>query len=456
MQFPNRKSLVKNSKYVGRSVLWVQDDLLRRFLKNAAILFSGNIVSSIFGLASMAITARALGVKKFGILVLIVTYVGIVDKLVNFQSWQAIIKYGADLLEENKKEKFKLIIKFGFLLDCTTALLGAMIAASIAWFVGQWMVWNNETVIMTALYSVTIIFNISGTPTAILRLFDKFNKIACRGIIASGIKLFGVLIAFSFEAKIWIFLLVWGVVDILGKMILLYFGYQELVQKEFHNFIQADLKNITKRFKGIWGFVITTNLNSSIRMATRELDVMLIASMLGPTSVGLYKIAKQFSLVIQRTIEPMYQSIFPELAKLISKGAIKDFIRFSVRSSVLAFVFAIGIWLVFYFFGDIVIIMTVGSDYLNAINVMLWYMFAIVLAASAFPLQPAMLSIGLPHITFWVHIISTMVYFSALFFLVKKIGLVGAGISYFIYYFVWSFLMLVIEFIVIHRMIIKK
>ena len=165
----------KTIKNLGRPSHWLKDDLLTRLFKNAAVLFGGNMLASLLGFASLALTARALGVERFGFLVLITTYVAIVDNLVNFQSWQAIIKYGADALEQIHEEDFKSLIKIGFLLDATTAVLATILAASGAWFVGQWRGWDEEIVIMAAMYSFTILFHISGTPTAILRLFDKFN-----------------------------------------------------------------------------------------------------------------------------------------------------------------------------------------------------------------------------------------------------------------------------------------
>ena len=430
---------------------WLQDDFLRRLFKNAAVLFSGNMVSSLLGLISLSLTARALGVENFGVLVLITTYVLIVDNLINFQSWQTIIKYGADALEETRDQDFKSLVKFGFMLDGATAVLGTIIGASAAWFVGNWWGWDEQHVLMAAIYSIVILFHIQGTPTGLLRLFDRFNKVAYQSVIASSIKLIGVSIAFFAGAGLWAFLLVWAVVDILGKLILVYFACQELEQHKFHGILKSKIGGVSQKFSGLWGFALTTNINSSIRMASKQLDIMIIAAMLSPAAVGLYTIAKQFSLVIQKTIDPLYQSIFPEMARLYAKGEVKDFVRFGFRSSLLAGLFALGVWFFFYFFGKMAIGLIVGDDYLGAASVMLWYMMAIVVAAVSFPLQPAMLSMGRPQTTLWVHLVATVIYFTALFALLPYIGLTGAGVSYLIYYIAWSLLMLAIEFFLISK-----
>ena len=441
----------KTIKALGYPRQWVQDDLLRRLFNNAAMLFSGKMVASLLGLASLVMTARALGVAQFGILVLINTYVIIVDSLVNFQSWQAIIKYGADALDQKREQDFKSLIKFGFMLDGATAILGTVLAASAAWFVGQWRGWNEQLILMAAMYSFTILFHISGTPTAILRLFDNFKKFAYQNVIAAVIKLIGIAIVFTTGAGLWAFLLVWAVVDILGNLILIYFAYRELVHQEFHGFIRSSAKNISQRFNGIWSFVWTTNISSSIRMTSKELDILIIATMLGPAEVGLYKIAKQFASMILKLIDPLYQSIFPELAKLFSNNAIKEFVRFGVRASILAGLLALSCWFILYFFGSYIISLTVGDVYLDSLGVMLWYMLAVVVAAAAFPLQPAMLSMGRPHISFWVHIATTIIYLTVLLVVLPIMGLIGAGVAYLVYYISWSFTMLFIEAILISR-----
>jgi O-antigen/teichoic acid export membrane protein len=438
-------------RFIGSPLHWLLDDVLRRLLKNAGALFSGNMAASLLSLASLALAARALGVEGFGILTIITTYVLIVDRLVNTQTWQAVIRYGADALEQNRENDFKSVIKFGFFLDGATALLGTVLAASAAWYLGQWRNWDQQLTVMAAAYSITILFHVQGAPMAVLRLFDRFDMVAWHNVIAAVIKLTGAAIAFLAGAGLWAFLLVWAVVDILGKSLLVFFSYRELASRGCHKFLHADIRNMSGRFAGIWGFVWTTNLNSSIRMASREADVMIIAAILGTGAVGLYKIAKQFSLVIQRTIDPLYQSIFPELARLFSRGEGEAFVRLVMRSSILAGLFAFCIWLGFFFFGEHIISLIAGAEYLSSKGVMLWYMLATVVAAASFPLQPAMLSMGLPQTTFWVHLGSTMVYFLALPILLGSTGLVGAGMAYLIYYVAWSLAMLGTEAMVLSK-----
>ena len=121
------------------------------------------------GLIYLVLTTRALGASGFGILVLVQTYVNVVDRLVSFQTWQALIKYGAEAVEEPVQDRFKGMVKTGTLLDVSSAILGAVIAAPAVFWIGPWLGWDGEIIRMAAWYSVSILFHLSSTPMAIIQ-----------------------------------------------------------------------------------------------------------------------------------------------------------------------------------------------------------------------------------------------------------------------------------------------
>ena len=77
---------------------WFDDGVFRRIFRNTGTLLGGKAVSAVLALASLAVTARGLGPELFGMLVLIHTYTKLIGGLPKFQSWQAVIRYGAAAL----------------------------------------------------------------------------------------------------------------------------------------------------------------------------------------------------------------------------------------------------------------------------------------------------------------------------------------------------------------------
>ena len=443
----NQSSLLDTIRSFSLSTVyrWFKEDSFRLLFKNAGTLLSGNMIAWILGLITFAITARILGPTQFGIFVLITTYVTIVDKILNFQSWQALIKYGAEVLEKKNNDSFKSIVKFCTLLDVATAVLGTIVSIMAASWVGQWLSWESETVLMAAIYSFVILFNISGTPTGVLRLFNRFRLFAVQNIVTATIKFVGILIIYFTGASLWFVLILWMITTILGQLLLFGLGWRELHKRGFERTSMAPIRDISTQHPGIWEFVLTTNLNSSIRLGSRELDTMLVGGFVGVEGAGLYKIAKQIAAIPAMLSDPLYQVIYPDLSRLWARGEIKAFKQLLLRSGLVAGGGATVIWLGVVLLGSFFIQIVFGAEFVPAQPVLVWYMLAMVIAIYGFPLQPAMLSMGQPKTTFWVHLFSTIAYFLLLVIFIEWIGLVGAGIAYVCYYLLWTGLMISFE-----------
>ncbi len=430
-----RNLVVKGLTSVPRN--WLKEDLFKSLFKNAATLLSGNLLASMLGLASLAITARALGPESFGKLVLVSTYVLIVDSLVNFQSTYALITYGAAAIARRRDQDFKSLIKFGTILDSSSALLGMIIAIAGLYVANQWRLWSQETTHIAALYAVVILFNLSGTPVAILRLFDRFKLIALYRVVGATFKLVGVTLAFLTGAGIWGFVIVWMLKPILDNVLLLAMGWRELRKKHIHNVFSASVRSIAIKHPGIWPFVWSTNFHVSLRSSLKEFDTILVGMILGPSAVGLYKIVKQFSLIISVLIDPLNQVILPYLSKLWATANIIEFRRLIFRSAAVVTVITACAYVAFAVYGHLAIDLTVGAAYADAYPLILIYMVGVLIALGSFSFHPAILAMGLATLSLKLLVISSLVYYLSLFYLVNQYGLIGAAVSYIVFYLVW-------------------
>lgn len=434
--------LSKVANLTGSPRSWLQDDMLRRLFKNAALLFSGSMVASGLGLVSLALTARALGADRLGVLVLIVTYVLIIDRLVNFQSWQAIIKFGADALQEKRSDDFKALIRFGFLLDISAAVLGAAVAGCGAWFIGQWLRWGEEVVWMATLYSLTILFHVSGTSMGVLRLFNRFHVVATQSVIAASIKLIGVFAAFWFEAGLWTLLVVWAITDIVGNAMLVVFAVRELDRQSMIPRVRSTGAPVSSRFPGIWSFALTSNANVALRSAIRETDVLVIGAVLGPTGAGLFRIVKSFASVLGKIADPLYVSIYPEMARLISSGRLREFRSYAIRASALSGAAGLALFGAAFVIAYPILHFSFGLEYVAAYWPLVVYMLAYVVWFFFYPLSGAVLAFGKPTANLVFLLISSTFYYPLLIVLMEGYGLVGASIACVVFYLAWSVMMM--------------
>lgn len=426
------------ARWIARSR---RDALLRRLLGQAGVLLGGDVAAALLGLAAVLLAAGALGPELFGVLVLITSYATVVDRLVNFQSWQAVVRFGAGALPADHR-RFREIIGFCFGLDLLTALVATILACSFAALFGQLFSWPDETVRLAQLYSLVLILHLSGTANGLLRLLEQVRLLAVIGIVAQAARLAASLIVLATNPELWAFLLAWAAGDVVRNLALLAAAWHELHRAALVPGA-ADLRRSMRSARDeLLRFVLFTNLNSSVRMASRELDVPVVGALLGAESAGLYGLAKRMAAIPARLIDPLHLAIYPVLSGLFARGDVSGLRDLGLRVSLCAGSAGLLVLAIVVLAGDDVVRLTVGADFVAAWPVLLWMLAATVVAMSAGPLQPAMLARGRPDLSLLAHAWSTAAYFGLLSALLLSAGLQGAGISYFVYYLVWSALML--------------
>lgn len=421
-----------------------ESEVFRRLFKNAGKLIGGDVLASVLNLFSMAIAARVLGPGNFGILAIVQSYVVIVDQLFNFQSWQALIKYGSDVLAKKDKESFKSLIKVGFGLDISTAIIGTIAGVTGAIVIGPYLDWEEGVANLAIIYSLIILFNINGTPTAILRLYDRFDLFAYQKVVIALFKIVLVVIGFLSGAGLLQFLWIWIATDLFGYVLLIIFGLLELKKQRLINFMNSNVQSIGTTYKGIWSYVWTTNLHGSVRMASMQFDILIVGILLGNVAVGYLKVAKQFAQIFSKLSQPIYKSIYPELTRLWANNELKQFRELVIGSGIAAGTIGLIAWLFFLITGKLIIEYTVGISFIEGFDVMIIYMFAIIISMMTLPLTPSILAMGLPKLSFYAVLFSTTIYFPVLYVLILKAGLIGVGYAYIIFYCIWLSTMVLI------------
>ena len=201
--------------------------------------------------------------------------------------------------------------------------------------------------------------------------------------------------------------------------------------------LSSSLNHCTDRFTGIWTFVWTTNIDGVVR-AARELDVFIIGRVLNHEAVGFYNIAKHFSAAVLKLTDAYYQAVYPELAKLIAKSEIADYVKLMLRSSLLLGAATLAMWIVFLLAGRDLIVFFVGSGYSQSYQVTAWCLLAMVVWGFAQPMSPGMLAIGKTRTMFKIHLMATAFYLPVMYLLVQYFKVTGAGIALFLFFTLWA------------------
>lgn len=305
-------------------------------IKNSGILFSGNALASLLSLASFALTARALGPENFGTLILLQTFILTIQSLVSFNAWQAFIKYGADCIGSEDKNELRKLVKLLVTVELSAAFIGLFVCVGLLQPIGGVLQWSPQTIELAAIYSIVIVFSATGTAIGVLRLFNRFMLFSAHAVASALIKLVLIAPASLLNADLSSFVYINIFASLCSSYLLIYLARKELNKQGHGNILKAELDITGRSHPGIWRFLAFTNLNGSVRSASRNFDILIIGAILDSTSVGLYKISKQLTGIALQITSPLYETTYPELAKLWATKQTVEFIKIVIKIGLLA------------------------------------------------------------------------------------------------------------------------
>ncbi|WP_373414035.1 lipopolysaccharide biosynthesis protein [Ensifer aridi] len=434
-----RKKLAK--KVNGLRKVLAREESLKSRLQNIGHLLTGNALTSLIGLVGFALTARALGPSDYGILALCFTYTSAVERLVNFQSWQPLIKFGA---QSKEPETLNSLLKFGLLLDVCAAATGFLIAVTLVWAFGPWFGISPEMSGLVTLYCAVLPFQISGMPMAVLRLFGKFRSIAY-GHVASSILRVGLCaIGFAIGGGLFEFVLIWMAAQIAASLTILTLSLAELRRRGMlAGVLKASVRGITSHFPGLWKFAISTNLSLTLRSSANQIDTLFVGYLAGPAAAGLYHIAKRIGRLAQQVGDQVQAVLFPDLARAWAASALDEFHRAvtQMRGILLGFgiVLVGGIYLTI---GPL-LRFAVGSQFEAAAPLVVVQSIAVTMMLYATVTRSALLAMGREDRVLRGVLVATIAFHATALTLIPWVGAMGANIAHIVMAAIWLSMMTV-------------
>ncbi|WP_105432657.1 MULTISPECIES: lipopolysaccharide biosynthesis protein [Neorhizobium] len=411
--------------------LFDRERRLRDRLAQIAHLLTGSVCSSILGLVGFALTARALGPTDYGILALCLTFTGAVEGFVSFQSWQPLIKYGAEAQRAGKINDLQSLLKFGLLLDISAAAIGWLVAVTIVVTAGPLLRISEDTSYLAVAFCSVLPFRVSGVPLAVLRLFGRFKSFAYGQVISSVFRLALCALGVVLGAGLFGFALIWMASQIINSLTLLTFAFIELRrQKILGGVLTAPLKGVTSRFPGIWRFAISTNLSLTIGSSANQVDTLLVGLLADPASAGFYHIAKRIGRVARQVGDQVQAVLYPELARAWASQDIGEFRRAAAQMQLL--LLASGLVLVggLYFTIKPVLCWGAGPEFVSAAPLIIIQSIAVTLTLCGSVNRSALLAKGRETQILKAVMASTIAFYATAFSLVPQVGPIGANIAH--------------------------
>lgn len=365
---------------------------VRRILRNARSLLSGKAVGGVLSLAYLAIAARGLGPEGMGALVLAHAYAQVVAGIARFQSWQAVIRFGAPMLRAGDDARFRQLLRYTIRLDIISGAASVAIALAAAPFAARAFGWPDEVRGLITVYCFATPFMIAATPTGVLRLYDRFKLLGWQLTLMPFVRFVGAVILWATGAGLGAFLVVWIVSVFLHGASLWWLGLRELKQKNLAPNITGPAEREADRE---WlPFMIKTNLSSSIDLLHNNVPILIVGAVLGAGAAGLFKLAFNLANLLAQPINVFNQATYPELSKVEAEKGRQEMAKVAFHSIGVAVLIALPIVGVYFLLRRHLAVWVGGEEFAAAAPLIALMALAQVFHIAALGLESAVLARG--------------------------------------------------------------
>lgn len=413
--------------------------LRSRLSRNLSWTFGSQLFISIAAVVTLFITARALGPAGLGILALVESFVRIVDLILRLEPWQAVIRYAIQAQHRGDTAAFLRLINLSVLIDAAGGVLAGVVCMILAPFVapliglpegvGEEYIW---------VMALGLFFSFRPTAIAVLRIFDRFDRLAWVDMISALVRLLLTVVAWLAGLGIWAFLVILLVQSLLDGLLAFAVALHELRKRGHHGALTAQGLAALRENPGFLRFLWNSNFNVILRQSANRFDVLVLGAMMSPAAVGVYQLGKRVMNRLTKLAGPLRQTIYPELARLWDKGKIHQFNRLVLIFSASILLLQLVIAVPFMLNMERVIAVLFGPAFAGAGPVMNILLISAIIFASGVALNPALLAMGKDRMLVRVTMLSTLLFALSFLPFVHFWGVEGAAASNLIFNLTWT------------------
>lgn len=400
----------------------------KRVLKNFGIVLRGRGIAAVLNLAATALMAHALSAREFGLVILLHTYVLAIRGVLNFRTYETIVKFGVPLHAGEDHGGLKTLFRQTSLVDFASALIATAVAVFAVPLAGSFLHWDERMLSLAGLYSLVMLTMVSNTPNGVLRLYDRFDALSVFYTVGPSIRLIGVIMAWSSGAGMHTFILVWAAAFVLENSWLIIRGHLELRrQLGRHLWQDGNWRPVLKTTREFRHFITVIYWQTNIDLLPKHLSVLLAGNLLGPASAGIFRLARDFSAVLTKPAMMLREVLFPDLTR-IHHAEQEGFHALGYQAVKTAG--AAGLLMVLLSIPTAgPILGLIGEEYVEGATLLSLMLLAATFELATAPLRAAAYAMGQVSRVLRIHLLGIVIFLGMFYLLTPKLGLPGPGIA---------------------------
>ena len=410
-------------KTASRTLATLHDQHIGKIIRTSGVILTGNLASAALGIVSFAIVARSLGAEMLGYFALAQAYVLIINDLFNVQTWESLIKFGAQ--KENAHDLGR-VVKTNILIEICSALLAFTIAFTMIEEIGRLLGWDRTLIDLARLYCFIIPVTLTTLTIGVPRLYDKFAIIAKIQFVSAIVKLLLVLVVHYRGGGVQNFLFAYLAAEVLTAVSLIVYSLALVRKRGAVDWLRTRVKLTGNEIRFLWW----TNLRTIVRIPVRQLDLLIMNQFLTMQVVGVYKTYKEVVSVISRLGEPLNQALYPEYAKLIGSDKVEDSLTVTRKLNRILLSVSIAVLIGYLLTSHFVISRIFGEEYL--VYMPAFYLLVLLNCINLYltPLNSLFIAAGFARFSFFIVLGNNILYLTAALVGSMYLGIYGLVLAF--------------------------
>lgn len=402
--------------------------MVRRIYLNLIKLVGGKAGAGLISLAYMVIAVRVLGPRDYGVLILVHTFAITVGGLVEFPGWHAVVRYGAQAVEQGDTRRMEKLLRFAALVEGGGGICAILTAALLAPWIGPRLGWSQTALDFALPYSLAVLATIRATPAGYLQLCSRFDLLGAHVLVSPLVRLIGAAIIAVFGGGLHAFLVVWLTAALCEWLSMWLLGFYVLRQRMPDAKVLGTTRGVRMENAGIWRFMIGANADATFSDLAPRIAPLAIGWVMGPVAAALYGVAQRATVVISQPAQLLGQAAYAELALLVAGKGRGAAIRHTLARAVsLAFAISVPAMLIIWIAAHPLARLIGGSRFEEAGDVMPLLAFARAILLAAPPTSAALVALGRPGLSVWANVGTSLILLPLLPLMMMHWGLMGAG-----------------------------
>ncbi|WP_379922471.1 lipopolysaccharide biosynthesis protein [Erythrobacter sp. R86502] len=394
---------------------------MKQVFANMGWLLGGRGFNAVLSLVYLAITARTLGTVGFGQFALIIALGQAVTGFSSFQTWQFIVRWGANPLQPGVDiDRAREATGFAVALDGVSVIVGTMASAVLVLTAPLWLDVPPELMWLTFAYCAVSLLAIRTTPTGMLRLHSEYGKATGAEAVQPVIRTGGTLLAWWLMPDVTGFILAFAASEVATALAL----WAVALRVQPVTLASISLRTIPSRHKGTWKFVLSTNMSGSLAVAGKQVMILLVGTFGGAYLAGGFRIANQLGVALIALAQTISKAILPELVQ--SRDGAVDIARRMANIAAIAGVTAV---ITAIMVGRPGLALIAGTEFTGFYWAMIILSIAGAVELVGASLESLLVSAGKAHVAFLVRLFPTVLALVMLELAIDWKGAQGAGFA---------------------------